>query len=157
MTQRTSTIEEDRRRELFLEAAVRDWRQHILRDARQAVERVDVGNISPTSLQGLVNAAGSGPGRHRPTQRLDSLKRYLAWRKHQADESDPWLQLADQITQDLTALEEQVEQLLDRASQRYALDPLELPERSAVLRDLHLKLTEIYLHALANYYEHRRA
>lgn len=156
MTQGTLVMDEKRRRELFLEAAVRDWQPNILREAQAAVNRVNAGAVSPTSLQGLVSSVSPGPNRHRPRQRLDSVKRYLAWRMHRAAEVDPWFALAGKVTEDLGTFEQLAEQVLNDVSDRYALPPLEPSERADVLRDLHLRLTEIYLNALANYYEHRR-
>jgi hypothetical protein len=149
-------MKEDRRWDLFLEAAIREGRPGIVQRARSALGEVHVEAVSPTSLQGLPNAAAPGPGRHRPEQRLDSLKRYLAWRKHRAGDDDPWLQLADRVTEDLAALEDGAEQLLDSLGLRYALRPVEGAERTALLRAVHLRLSETYLHALASYYEHRR-
>lgn len=154
MTRSTSLVEEDRRRELFLEAALRDWRLNILQYARKALDQVDVGAVSPTSMQGLVSAGAAGPGRRGPKERLDSLKRYLAWRKLQADERDPWLALVCQVTADLTKFEGLAERLLEDVSDQCILP--EEPQRAAVVRDLHLKMTDIYLHALASYYEDRR-
>jgi hypothetical protein len=156
MSERISTIEEDRRWDLFLEAAVRKRRPVIFNRARRAVEEHDIEAVSPTALQGLANAAAPGPRRHRPEQRLDSLKRYLAWRKYSADEHDPWLHLADHVTKDLTALENRADRLLDDLGLQYALRPLEGTERAALLKAVHLRLSETYLYALVSYYEHRR-
>lgn len=156
MTQRIPPMEEERRRGLFLEAAVRDWRRVIQGQAQTAVDKVDAGAITPASLQGLVSSVSPGPNRHRPARRLDSVKRYLAWRKHRAAEGEPWFSLAETVTEDLTAFEEVARRLLGEASDRRALPELEPSEHVCVLRDLHLRLTVIYLHALAGYYEDRR-
>jgi hypothetical protein len=149
------TISDRRRRQLFLEAALRERRQGLVRSAGTAVRpfKTGGGDLSATSVQGLVNALGAGPGRRRPGERLDSLKRYLAWRRHRAGEDDPWTTLADRIARDLTRLEAELQEMHDRINEERALPPLEPADRAALLQEMHVRLAEVYLDALASYYE----
>jgi len=150
-----TTIGDARLWRLFAEAAIRERWNDIARSAQNLVDELDMrsGDFSPTSVRGLINAVGTGPGRRQPKQRLDSLKRYLAWRKHKAGEEGPWDRAITQITRHLTDLEAEVDDLLDRIGERYGLAPLEPAERVRLAHEMHLRLCEVYMDTLTRYYD----
>jgi hypothetical protein len=149
------TMSDERRRQLFLEAEVHDRKQGLVRAAHEALREFNMqgADLSATSVQGLRNAVAAGPGRRRPGERLDSLKRYLAWRKHRASEEDPWTLLVDRVAEDLTRLEGELQGLFDRIDEERALPPLEPGERTALLQEVHVRLAQTYLDALASSYD----
>lgn len=152
---RQTTVSDERLWKLFIEAAIQERWRDIAQSAEELVERLEIrsNDFSPASVRGLVNAVGAGPGRRQPKERLDSLKRYLAWRKHRAGEDNPWNRAVGQIASDLTSLETDVTDLVDVIGEGRGLDPLEPEERARLIREVHLRLCEVFIDALTSYYE----